>query len=73
MKKINDETNTRNQQAENEFKEKAKRVSDRIGDILKEENMGLQTFLTYSEFGIIPSVRLTNNPSKSDDKKEEGK
>lgn len=38
--------------------ETQKWVSSRIQEVLESEGYGLQPFMQYSEFGIIPRVRL---------------
>lgn len=38
--------------------EEQKRVSARIQEVLEGEGYGLQPFMQYSEFGIVPRVRL---------------
>ena len=37
---------------------KRKEVSEKIRGILEEENYAIQPFITYSPYGIQPSVRL---------------
>ena len=62
--------------------EAQKRVSERIQEVLESEGYGLQPFMHFSEFGVVPRVRLVaiknqdndgqaNNPENSGDVKAE--
>lgn len=52
-----EETNTTTEGV-NQKAEEQKRVSARIQEVLESEGYGLQPFMQYSEFGIVPRVRL---------------
>lgn len=47
-----------------EQQETEKRISERLQVVLEEENYSLQPFLQYSEYGIVPRVRLAAIPKE---------
>jgi len=62
--------------------ETQKRISERIQEVLEAEGYALQPFIQYSEFGLVPRVRLvaikqkdndgqTDNPADSGETKAE--
>lgn len=51
-------TNVNAEETNDEVSVTQKRVSERIQKVLESEGYGLQPFMQYSEFGIIPRVRL---------------
>lgn len=44
-----------------ELAEKEKKVADEIQAVLEANGMALQLFIQYSEYGMIPRVRLVAN------------
>lgn len=56
-------TNT-NQEAR---REKEKEVAAKIEAILTENSMALQPFLAFSEFGVVPRVRLVDTKESTND------
>ena len=51
--------------------EDEKRIAGRLEEVLKEEGRGIQPFLSVTEFGIVPNVRLVLIPKKEEVKEEE--
>jgi hypothetical protein len=63
------DTNTEVQATEvNEQQEKIKTVAALIQEVLETNEMALQPFLSYTEFGLVPRVRLVDNKITTDDK-----
>ena len=42
-------------------REREKEIANKIEEVLNGGGMALQPFLAYSEFGIVPRVRLVEN------------
>lgn len=46
-------------------REREKLVADKIEGILVKDGFALQPFIAYSEYGIVPRVRLVENNSNT--------
>lgn len=51
--------------------EKAKEASYKIQEILEEGGLALQPFLSFSEYGVVPRVRLVDTSENTDDKESD--
>jgi len=44
-----------------------RRVSQQISDVLNLSGYALQPFLSFSEYGVVPRVRLVKNPEAEEE------
>lgn len=52
-------------QTPNAEQEEQIKVSKRIQEVLEEEGFALQPFMQFSEFGVVPRVRLVKVPNET--------